>query len=134
MGTFLDLRSSMNASTTITEAVPTTPTLFGIIGLQTQNVANPIVALSGTIGLSTVGPATAVINIVRGASLTAGPIIYTAVVSTVVADVQIVSFNAQDLLAPAALETAYSAFISAASLLTVTRIGPEAFYGIASQG
>jgi hypothetical protein len=47
------------------------------------------------------------------------------------------NFTAQDLLAPAAAETIYSSFIFGGILgeilFTGTRIGPEVFWGVASQ-
>ncbi|GFN31964.1 hypothetical protein [Paenibacillus xylaniclasticus] len=138
MGTFLDMRSSMNAnaSGSIGVSLSTTPELFGIIGLQTKNVANPIITLSGTIGIS--GGAlgnTFTIEIVRG--LTGGTTIYSAqqaIALNVLNGSDIYSFTAQDLLAPAAEETVYSAFISGGPLavLTGARNGPETFFGIAS--
>ncbi|RED65945.1 hypothetical protein [Cohnella lupini] len=129
MGRFLDQRSSMNAGTEIAVAL-TTPTLFGVVGLQTQAVAGPIVDLSGTIGLGTPATGTAVINVVRGTTLT-DTIIYTAIITLEAAGSELVSFNAQDLLAPAALQTAYASFVSLTGG-AITRVGPEAFWGIAS--
>ncbi|MFC3800776.1 hypothetical protein [Cohnella sp. GCM10012308] len=145
MGTFLDQRSSMNTGTTLAIAATTTPALFGDIGLQTQGVAGNglgingslIVDLAGTIGLSIVAPATVTINVVRGGTIAQGTIIYTAVLPIQSNTSTIVPFNAQDLLAPAALLTQYTAFISStgvAGVVLVTRIGPEAFWGVASQG
>lgn len=134
MGTFLDQRSSMNISasgaTTIT--LTATPALFGVVGLQTRGVANPIVDLSGTIGISSLAGATVLVNVVRGTLIT-DPIIYTAIFTpNAVAGPQIRSFNAQDLLAPAAAQTAYSAFISSVSTTVASRVGPEVFWGLAS--
>ncbi|QYR19851.1 hypothetical protein KZ483_18475 [Paenibacillus sp. sptzw28] len=133
MGTFLDQRSSMNANATgsILVEVTGTPALFGVVGLQTQNVANPIVDLAGTIGLSAIAGITAAISVHRG-TLATSPAIYTAIYSSTVAGPVTFNFNAQDLLAPAALQTAYSAFVSSVSVGAVTRIGPEVFWGIAS--
>jgi hypothetical protein len=141
MGRFLDQRSSENSSGTgagAAVAITFTPALFGVVGLQTQGVANPIVNLTGTVGLSALGVATVLIQVQRGSTVFgSGPIIYTAVLSPVVAvagDVR--SFSAQDLLAPAAAETVYAAFISSVSnggaISTVTRVGPEVFWGLAS--
>ncbi|MCM3127159.1 hypothetical protein M3625_05265 [Paenibacillus sp. MER 78] len=135
----------MNASTTIAIAATTTPALFGDIGLQTQGVTGDgfgnngslIVDLAGTVGLSIVAPHTVTINVVRGSTIAGGTIIYTAVLPILSNISTIVSFNAQDLLAPAALLTQYTAFISGtgvAGVLLGTRIGPEAFWGVASQG
>jgi hypothetical protein len=134
MGTFLDQRSSMNANATgsIDVGVTATPTLFGVVGLQTRNVANPIVDLSGTIGLSAIAGVTAAISVHRG-TLATSPVIYTAIYTSTTAGPAIVTFNTQDLLAPAALQTAYSAFVSTVSAAgSVTRTGPEVFWGLAS--
>jgi hypothetical protein len=138
MGTFLDMRSSMNAnaSGSIGVSLTTVPQLFGIIGLQTKNVANPIVTLAGTVGIS--GGAegsTFTIEVVRG--VTGGTPIYTlqsAIGLSTANSASEYSFNVQDLLAPAAAETIYTAFISGGPLavLTGVRNGPETFYGIAS--
>lgn len=145
MGRFLDQRTSQNAGAPIAIPLSTTPALFGDIGLQTQGVAGNglgnngslIVDLSGTVGLSLSAGSTVTINVVRGGSIAGGTIIYTAVIPAVSAVSENISFNAQDLLAPAALQTQYTAFVSGTGLLGVlagTRIGPEAFWGIASQG
>lgn len=141
MGTFLDMRSSMNSNTSGAPGVSLslTPALFGVIGLQTKNVANPIVTLAGTVGIS--GGAlgnTFTIQIVRGSTtFIPANVIYTAQVAislNVLNSSDIYSFNAQDLLAPAAAETIYSAFITGGPLavLTGARNGPEVFYGTAS--
>ncbi|CAM3719318.1 hypothetical protein COLU111180_04740 [Cohnella lubricantis] len=145
MGTFLDQRSSMNASTTIAIPLSTTPVLFGDIGLQTQGIAGNglgnngslIVNLSGTIGVSLGVASTVTINVVRGGSIAGGTIIYTAQSPFLSAVSQNISFSAQDLLAPAALETQYTAFVTGTGLggvLAGTRVGPEAFWGTASVG
>jgi len=132
MGRFLDLRSSMNAGAPINIALGAA-TLFGIVGLQTQSVASPIVDLSGSIGLQAgTVPARARINVVRGTTL-ADTIIYTSEVTINVAGGNfIVPLDAEDLTAPAALQTTYSAFVSLLAG-TISRVGPETFWGIASQ-
>ena len=125
-----------NASGSIGVSLTTTPQLFGIIGLQTKNVANPIVTLAGTIGIS--GGAlgnTFTVEIVRGT--TGGTTIYvaeSAIALNVLNGTALYSFTAQDLNAPAAEETVYTAFISGGPLavLTGARNGPEVFYGTAS--
>lgn len=145
MGRFLDQRSSQNAGAPIAIPLSATPVLFGDIGLQTQGIAGNglgnngslIVDLAGTVGLSLSVASTVTINVVRGPSIAGGTIIYTAVLPFISAVSETVSFNAQDLNAPAALQTQYTAFVSGVGLLGVlpgTRIGPEAFWGIASQG
>ncbi|MFC5650757.1 hypothetical protein ACFPYJ_16910 [Paenibacillus solisilvae] len=133
MSTFLDKRTSMNSNTVGAPgiALTTTPALFGIIGLQTQNAVNPIITLSGTVGISGDFGDTYKIEIVRGASYSLANVIYTAEgVVTAIATTEFNAFTAQDLLAPAALETVYSSFIS--GVTTSVRNGPEVFSGEAS--
>lgn len=135
MGVFLDDRSSVNSNQPGFPGTPLTdtPALFGIIGLQTQNVPNPIVLLSGTIGiLGDVGD-TFTIEIVRGATYVPANVIFTldGGVSSA-ASTEVTSFVAADLQAPAAPETVYTSFISGAT--TAVRNGPESFLGIAQQG
>ncbi|ANS76810.1 hypothetical protein AWM70_21320 [Paenibacillus yonginensis] len=133
MSTFLDSRSSMNSNTVGAPGVALTPTpaLFGIIGLQTQGVANPLVTLSGSVGISGDFGDTYTVQIVRGASFSPANVIFTASgVVTAMATTQVVSFAAQDLLAPAALETVYTAFVS--GVTTAIRNGPEVFMGTAT--
>jgi len=140
MGRFLDQRSSMNASGPISVPVGA-PALFGIVGLQTENIAGNgglagglIVDLAGNISLTSVGgPAAVDITVVRGAAV-GGTTFYTQRVTFETGDTsKYVAFNAQDLNAPASIETAYSTFVSLVSG-AVTRVGPETFWGIASQG
>ncbi|MBW7457677.1 hypothetical protein ACFOLF_05005 [Paenibacillus sepulcri] len=133
MGTFLDQRSSMNAnaSGSINVALTAAPALFGVIGLQTRSVANPIVDLTGTIGFSAlVAGTTVAVQVVRGTLIT-DTIIYSAIFTAGIAGVNTRSFTAQDLLAPAAAQTTYSAFISSA-VVGSSRVGPEVFWGLAS--
>lgn len=133
MGRFLDQRSSMNIGGVGLTSIPvtSTPVLFGVIGLQTQGVTNPIVNLHGTIGLtSEESGATVLIQIARGTTTT-NSVIYSAILRTEEEE-DTRSFGAQDLLAPAAAEVAYSVFVSTESDDDITRIGPESFYGIAS--
>ncbi|THF73248.1 hypothetical protein [Cohnella fermenti] len=141
MGAFLDLRSSMNSSQTGFPNVPltTAPALFGVIGLQTQNKANTVINLTGTVGISDpiVGN-TFTIEVLRGTTTyNAANVIYSATLGIRVSLFgDIYSFTAQDLLAPAAAETIYSAFISGGPLIILSgvRSGPEVFWGVASQG
>lgn len=135
MGVFLDARSSVNSNQPGFPGTPLTdtPALFGVIGLQTQNVPNPVVILQGVVGiLGGVGD-TFTIEIVRGATYVPANVIYTldGVVSNATST-EVTSFVAADLLAPAAPETVYTSFISGAT--TAIRNGPEAFTGIAQQG
>jgi len=112
-------------------ALTSTPTLFGILGLQTQNVAHPIVTLSGTVGISGDFGDTLTIHIVRGTSYSPANVIYTAEsVVTSIATTEIHTFTAMDMFAPAAMETVYTTFSSGVS--TSVRNGPEVFSGEAS--
>jgi hypothetical protein len=134
MGRFLDQRSSMNSNSTgsiaigVTSTLGLTTSIFGRIGLQTQSVPNPIVDLTGTVGLSGGAGVTALIQVTRN-----GVVFYTAQVATTGASADIRTFTAQDLLAPAAAELVYEAAI----IITpgggpITRVGPEVFWGIGS--
>ncbi|MFC4305886.1 hypothetical protein [Cohnella boryungensis] len=142
MGEFLDLRSSMNSGSTGSPgvAVSATPALFGVIGLQTNNVVNKVITLTGMVGVSALGVgSTFAIQICRGTTVfNPANVIYTTVQGVrVSAFSETYTFTAQDLLAPASAETIYSSFISGGSLLgllfTGERTGPEVFWGIASQ-
>ena len=117
----------------INTLVNATPVLFGVVGLQTQGVTNPIINLAGTIGLAsgTTGT-TALLQVVRGVSLTAGPVIYSAIFTQNSLGTFINNFSVQDLLAPSAPQTAYTAFLS--GVTGVSRIGPEVLWGTASSG
>jgi hypothetical protein len=138
MGRFLDQRSSMNSNATgsiaiTVTSVPSAPgSIFGRIGLQTQGVPNPIVNLTGTIGLSGPESSMAIIQVTRN-----GVVFYTAeVIMTANLLPDIRSFTVQDMLAPAAAEVVYEAAIvlPAGAPEEITRVGPEVFWGIASQG
>ncbi|WP_372637937.1 hypothetical protein [Cohnella sp.] len=143
MGRFLDLRSSMNAGASgfPGTAISATPELFGVIGLQTDNVVNKVITLTGMVGVSALGiGSTFAVQILRGTTVyNPANVIYTLVQNVrVSALADTYAFTAQDLLAPAAAETIYSSFIFGGSLLgllfTGVRTGPEVFWGIASQG
>ncbi|WP_373229950.1 hypothetical protein [Cohnella sp.] len=123
-----------NATGSIAIGVTSTPGLtsniFGRIGLQTQGVPNPIVNLTGVVGISAVAGATALIQVTRN-----GVVFYTAQIESagaVLGDIR--SFTVQDLLAPAAAELVYEAAIvvTPGAIGSVTRVGPEVFWGIAS--
>ncbi|MCC3377289.1 hypothetical protein [Cohnella sp. REN36] len=139
MGTFLDLRSSENSNTTGLPgtSLSATPALFGVIGLQTRSVTNPIVTLTGVIGISnpTVGN-TFTIQVLRGTTVfNPANVIFTLTQSVRVASFSdTYTFTAQDLLAPAAAETVYSAFVTGGPLIVTSgvRTGPEVFWGVAS--
>ncbi|QTH45972.1 hypothetical protein J4772_16985 [Cohnella sp. LGH] len=143
MGRFLDLRSSMNSGVSGAPgvAITATPALFGVIGLQTDNVTNKVITLTGMVGVSSLLlGSTFAIQICRGTTVyNPANVIYTLVQNVrLSAFSDTYAFTAQDLLAPAAAETIYSSFIFGGSLLgllfTGERVGPEVFWGIASQG
>ncbi|SFS66596.1 hypothetical protein [Marininema halotolerans] len=151
MGKFLDMRTSQNASLTggITASLSTfstSPSLIGVIGLQTGSVSQPVVKLDGTmeVGVNTLTPYTVTILFARGSTFpTSGTRIYTAVygiptstigpdgVSPTIGDM-ILNLTAADLLAPAATQTIYTMLAYAST--TATRVGPESFQGIAQNG
>lgn len=136
MGTYLDARTSQNASTANSIAIPilaiNTPQLFGQIGLISSGVTtNPRVLLKGTISvqlpLALVG---ITITIVRG-TLPTDPVVYSATptFSLSVLAPQIITFSANDFNPPVTPQLTYSAFISS-NLLGTVRVGPENFDGI----
>jgi hypothetical protein len=138
MATFIDHYSSMNAGEPINVAVGV-PTLFGVIGLRTQGIAGNggmpgglIVDLSGNISFIGDEGSAVEISVLRGTTLGSPTILRQIVTFAGGDETKTVAFNAQDLNAPAALQTAYSAFVS---LITgvATRVGPETFWGIASR-
>ncbi|SFS66511.1 hypothetical protein [Marininema halotolerans] len=144
MGKFLDMRTSQNASLTggITASLSTlstSPSLIGVIGLQTGSVSQPVVKLDGTMGVAvnTVSPYTVTILFARGSTFpTSGTRIYTAVygipTSVAITSNTILNLTAADLLAPAATQTVYTMLAYAST--TATRNGPESFQGIAQNG
>ncbi|SFS66526.1 hypothetical protein [Marininema halotolerans] len=150
MGKFLDMRTSQNASFTgginaSLSTLSTSPSLIGVIGLQTGSVSQPIVKLDGTmgVGVNILTPYTVTILFARGSTFpTSGTRIYTAVYgipTTVVNNVgnpsigdMILNLTAADLLAPAATQTVYTMLAYAST--TATRVGPESFQGIAQNG
>ncbi|SDW69014.1 hypothetical protein SAMN05444487_105142 [Marininema mesophilum] len=148
MGIFLDMRTSQNASNPFKvplSTLATNPSLIGVIGLQTRNVANPIVKLEGTLGVERgfLTFATVTVLFARGTTNpTGGSIVYTAVVGiptlpfdpegTNITGTDIITICAADLLAPAAAETVYTMLAYAST--DATRTGPESFQGIAARG
>jgi len=139
MGTFIDHRSSMNASTSTLNVPVGEPELFGVIGLQTRNIAGNgglpgglIVNLSGNISFEFTEGTVVDLTVVRGTTL-GGTTLYQQTLTFTADGADTIAFNVQDLEAPAALETAYSAFVSLVSG-AATRTGPETFWGIASEG
>ncbi|MEC0170822.1 hypothetical protein [Paenibacillus graminis] len=136
MGTYLDARTSQNASTANSIAIPilviNTPQLFGQIGLITEGVTtNPRVLLKGTISillpLALVG---ITIRIVRG-TLPTDPVVYsaTSTFSLSVLAPQVIAFSAADFQPPITPQLTYTAFVSS-NLLGSVRVGPESFDGI----
>ncbi|WP_017689915.1 hypothetical protein [Paenibacillus sp. PAMC 26794] len=133
MGVFLDMRTSMNSATVGQPGLSLSPSpeAFGAIGLQTQGVANPIITLNGTVGVTGELGDTFVVELVRGFLYDPFYVIYRAE-GTVGQNggAEFHSFTAQDLSAPPALESVYTSFISGVS--TAVRTGPEMLYGIAA--
>jgi hypothetical protein len=136
MGTYVDGRTSQNASTANSIAIPilviNTPQLFGQIGLITAGVGtNPRVILKGTISvtlpLALVG---VTISIVRG-TLPTDPLVYsaTSTFSLSVLAPQVITFSADDFIPPITPQLTYTAFITS-NLLGTIRVGPESFDGI----
>ncbi|MFC3746693.1 hypothetical protein [Paenibacillus sp. GCM10012306] len=136
MGTYVDGRTSQNASYANSISIPitfaNTPQLFGQIGLVSAGIgANPRVILKGTIAvqvpLNLVG---ITISIVRG-TLPTDPAVYSATSTfdlSVLAP-QVITFSAADFDPPVTPEIVYTAFVSS-SLLGTVRVGPESFDGI----
>lgn len=136
MGTFIDGRTSQNASTANSIAVPilviNTPQLFGQIGLISAGITGvPRVLLKGTISiqlpLALVG---ITITIVRGTAIT-DPVVYsaTSTFSLSLLAPQVITFSADDYNPPITPQLTYTAFVSS-NLLGTVRVGPESFDGI----
>ncbi|GGF72723.1 hypothetical protein GCM10010912_17420 [Paenibacillus albidus] len=136
MGTYVDGRTSQNASYANSIAIPilaiNTPQIFGQVGLVTQGVTtNPRVLLKGTISvtvpLALVG---ITITIVRG-TLPTDPLVYSATSTfnlSVLAS-QVITFSADDFVPPITPQLTYTAFVSS-NLLGTIRVGPESFDAI----
>jgi hypothetical protein len=136
MGTYLDGRTSQNASFANSISIPitviNTPQLFGQIGLLTAGITtNPRVLLKGTLSvqfpLSVLG---ITITIVRG-TLPTDPLVYSATSTfglSILAP-QVIAFSAADFLPPVTPQLTYTAFVSS-SILGTVRVGPESFDGI----
>lgn len=136
MGTFIDGRTSQNASTANSIAIPilviNTPQLFGQIGLLSAGITGvPRVLLKGTISvqlpLALVG---ITITIVRGTAIT-DPVVYsaTSTFSLSLLAPQVITFSADDYNPPITPQLTYTAFVSS-NLLGTVRVGPESFDGI----
>ncbi|MHA6531906.1 hypothetical protein [Paenibacillus sp. BAC0078] len=136
MGTYLDARTSQNASTSGSISIPitilNTPQLFGQIGLITAGVTtNPRVLLTGTISVALpLNPVGITITIVRG-TLPTDPVVYsaTSTFSLSVLAPQVITFSAADFLPPITPQLTYTAFVSS-NLAGTVRVGPESFQGI----
>ncbi|WP_025721573.1 hypothetical protein [Paenibacillus sp. 1-18] len=136
MGTFIDGRTSQNASTANSIAIPitvlNTPELFGQIGLNTLGITGtPRVLLKGTISLQLPLALVGItITIVRGTLIT-DPVVYsaTSTFSLSVLAPQVITFSADDFNPPVTPQLVYTAFVSSNALATI-RVGPESFDGI----
>ncbi|WP_238655151.1 hypothetical protein [Paenibacillus piscarius] len=136
MGTYVDGRTSQNASFANSIAIPIlvidTPQLFGQIGLITAGVgANPRVILKGTISLQLPLALVGItVTIVRG-TLATDPLVYsaTSTFNLSVLAPQVITFSADDFTPPITDQLTYTAFVSS-NLLGTIRVGPESFDGI----
>ncbi|WP_339256352.1 hypothetical protein [Paenibacillus sp. FSL P2-0136] len=136
MGTYVDGRTSQNASFANSIAIPilviNTPQLFGQIGLITAGVGtNPRVILKGTISLQLPLALLGItVTIVRG-TLPTDPLVYsaTSTFNLSVLAPQIITFSADDFLPTITPQLTYTAFVSS-NLLGTIRVGPESFDGI----
>lgn len=136
MGTYIDGRTSQNASTANSIAIPilviNTPQLFGQIGIISDGVtANPRVILKGTISVSLPLALVGItISIVRG-TLPTDPLVYsaTSTFSLSVLAPQVITFSADDFNPPVTPQLTYTAFVRS-NLLGTIRVGPESFDGI----
>lgn len=139
MTRLLDARTSQHASfeQSISTSTPTTPTLFGQVGLDCLNPGGTIrVQFTATLTISFPGNATdltILIQVVRGTQIT-DPIVYsanltlpaTAPVEASLIFPYTVTGSDYDVPAPPSNQLIYSAFISSNSTLP-TRVGPESF-------
>ncbi|QSF47210.1 hypothetical protein [Paenibacillus tianjinensis] len=136
MGTYLDARTSQNASTANSIAIPilaiNTPQLFGQIGLITSGITtNPRVLLKGTISLQLPLALVGItISIVRG-TLPTDPVVYsaTSTFNLSLLAPQVIAFSAADFNPPVLPQLTYTAFVTS-NLLGTIRVGPESFDGI----
>ncbi|MBT2287854.1 hypothetical protein J7E73_01670 [Paenibacillus albidus] len=136
MGTYLDARTSQNASFANSISIPilaiNTPQIFGQVGLITQGVTtNPRVLLKGTISVSLPLALVGItITIVRGV-LPTDPLVYsaTSTFSLSVLAPQVITFSADDFVPPITPQLTYTAFVSS-NLLGTIRVGPESFDAI----
>jgi hypothetical protein len=136
---FLDARTSQNSSfqQSISSSTPTTPTLFGQVGLECSNPGGIIrVQFTATLTISFPGnsssSSTILIQVVRGTQIT-DPTVYSANLTIPVTGPggslifpYTVTGSDYNVPAPPNNQLVYSAFISSNSTLTV-RVGPESF-------
>lgn len=136
MGTYLDGRTSQNASYANSIAIPitllNTPQLFGQVGLISEGVTtNPRVILKGTISLQLPLALLGItITIVRG-TLPTDSLVYsaTSTFNLSVLAPQVITFSADDFNPPVTPQLTYTAFVSS-NLLGTIRVGPESFDAI----
>jgi hypothetical protein len=136
LGTYLDGRTSQNASYANSIAIPitllNTPELFGQVGLISEGVTtNPRVILKGTISLQLPLALLGItITIVRG-TLPTDPLVYsaTSTFNLSVLAPQVITFSADDFNPPVTPQLTYTAFVSS-NLLGTIRVGPESFDAI----
>ncbi|WP_143106676.1 hypothetical protein [Cohnella sp. OV330] len=139
---FLDLRiSEARNNSSGTSPVPTTPTLFGDIGLQTAAVVgtanqnNVRVALWGTVGISAASAGLITITVERNSGDTpgSGSLIYT--LTTGLAAREFITFHAGDFPPTAEVtnQIRYTMFLSS-SVAGMNLDGPISFGGIAAAG
>jgi len=136
LGTYLDGRTSQNASYANSIAIPitllNTPQLFGQVGLISEGVTtNPRVILKGTISLQLPLALLGItITIVRG-TLPTDPLVYsaTSTFNLSVLAPQVITFSADDFNPPVTPQLTYTAFVSS-NLLGTIRVGPESFDAI----
>ncbi|WHY18180.1 hypothetical protein QNH28_22210 [Paenibacillus sp. G2S3] len=136
MGTYLDGRTSQNASYANSIAIPitllNTPQLFGQVGLISEGVTtNPRVILKGTISLQLPLAFLGItITIVRG-TLPTDPLVYsaTSTFNLSVLAPQVITFSADDFNPSVTPQLTYTAFVSS-NLLGTIRVGPESFDAI----
>lgn len=138
MTTFLDARTSQNASLANSISIPiqtfVTPQLFGQIGLLTDGAgANLRVLLKGTvtINLSFSGNTTfgIIVTIVRG-TLATDPVIYsaTSTFDSTPRAPKVFTFSASDFNPPLLPQLTYTAFV-VTDTIPAFRVGPENFDG-----
>lgn len=133
MAQFLDMATAVNSGNTgyPNTALSGAAELFGQIGLHTNSAVNPIVMLSGTVGLTGEEGDPFQIFIVRGQTFNPANIIYYAQGTVSISEGnELHTFETADFAPPTQPLINYSAYIAGVS--TTVRSGPESFFGIAS--